>query len=60
MNPNDKFSPATKRLVIDQSDSIDKVEGHAFVAVEKSDELAIVGRCHVVVDRVEIPMIGNV
>ena len=41
-------------------DSIDEVEGHALVAVEKSDELAIVGRGHVVVDRAEIPMIGNV
>ena len=39
---------------------IHKVERHAFVAVEKSDELAIVGRGHVVVDGAEIPMIGNV
>ena len=30
------------------------------MAVEKSDELAIVGRGHVVVDRAEILMIGNV
>jgi hypothetical protein len=39
---------------------IHEVEGHAFVAVEKPDELAIARRCDVVVDGAEVPMISYV
>jgi hypothetical protein len=39
---------------------IHKIQGHAFVAVEKAYKPAKVGRCHIVVDRTEIAMIGDV
>jgi hypothetical protein len=40
--------------------SVNKVESHAFVSVEETDKLAEVGRRHIIVDGVEISMIGDV
>src|SRR5215472_8336316 len=42
------------------SRSIHKIEGHTFVAVQKPDKLAKVGRGNVVVDGAEVSVIGHV
>ena len=40
--------------------SVHKIEGHAFVSVQKSYKAPIVRRGHIIVDSTVIPMIGNV
>jgi len=44
----------------ESSNSIHKIEVHAFVSVQKSYELAKGRRCRIIVDSVVIPMIGDV